>query len=181
MFFAQKCINPVPLIMSVISCMRHRNSKYARAGLKKIRGNHFPWSVSGSPLEMSTKCLDMRVWYSLCWWMYIQHCLPSVFCIYCKGAEIVFHYTWRRRMNWGNLWIGFIIRPYKVIRSLLVSCRCCWWEDRLLLCTEEPVQRLENRAIGRGIGPIILLAWCRVAFPMQIQILLRIFILHVCE
>lgn len=84
-------------------------------------------------------------------------------------------------MNWGNLWIGFIIRPYKVIRSLLVSWRCCWWEDRLLLCTEEPVQRLENRAIGRGVRPIILLAWRRVVFPMQIRIWLRIFIVHVCE
>lgn len=33
--------------------------------------------------------------------------------------------TWRSRMNWGNLWIGFIIRPYRVILSLLVSWRCC--------------------------------------------------------
>lgn len=46
-----------------------------------------------------------------------------------KKNNVIFLCTWRSRMNCGNLWIGFIIRPYKVILSLLASWRCCAGED----------------------------------------------------
>lgn len=47
--------------------------------------------------------------------------------IYNNNNVITFLSTWRSKMNCGNLWIGFIIRPYKVILSLLVSWRCWAW------------------------------------------------------
>lgn len=49
--------------------------------------------------------------------------------IYNNNNVITFLSTWRSKMNCGNLWIGFIIRPYKVILSLLVSWRCWAWGD----------------------------------------------------
>lgn len=45
--------------------------------------------------------------------------------IHYKEIQIKGQCTWSSRMNCGNLWIGFIIRPYKVILSALVSWRCC--------------------------------------------------------
>lgn len=53
-----------------------------------------------------------------------------------NNVVLIFLSTWRSKMNCGNLWIGFIIRPYRVILSLFVSWRCCAGEDiavRLLL------------------------------------------------
>ena len=34
-------------------------------------------------------------------------------------------FTWSRRMNWGNLWMGFTIRPKKFSRSWAVICFTC--------------------------------------------------------
>lgn len=84
-----------------------------------------------------TKCFDSWVWHSLCWWVHIQHhpwlkhCTANV-------VNIRVHYTWRSKMNCGNLWMGFIIRPYRVIRSLLVSWRCCR-QGHGLYCSDKSI------------------------------------------
>jgi len=73
--------------------------------------------------------LDSCVWHSLCWSLNVPHCAPHTGVRdYCK---IGIHHTWRSRMNCGNLWMGFIIRPYSVIRSLLVSWRCWRWGNAI--------------------------------------------------
>lgn len=110
--------------MSELCFKRDSKCKYTSANESRIKKR--------SEETISPQCTSLASPGS--WYFEKQSILIHVFgtpsageCAYhtfIKELKITLHFTWRSRMNCGNLWIGFIIRPYKVILSLLVSCRC---------------------------------------------------------
>lgn len=59
---------------------------------------------------------------------------PSVFSLLKKKMKWQFS-TCRSKMNCGNRWMGFTIKPYRVIRSTLDAC-FLWTQKRVKLWTE---------------------------------------------
>ena len=80
-------------------------------------------------LSFSISAKDSRVVRANCnailsWWPGGVSCTLTLY-INCHCTKYTLRRSWSRRMNWGNLWIGFTINPKKLSLSAAVICFTC--------------------------------------------------------